>query len=78
MKSKLVGIWNFYRDGFRSMTVGRTLWLIILIKLFILFFVLKICFFPNFLATHSKNDDKGSYVSNELIQRALPTHSTHP
>ena len=37
----LVRIWTFYRDGFREMTLGRTLWAIILIKLFIMFFILK-------------------------------------
>ena len=37
---------RFYVEGFREMTVGRTLWAIILIKLFILFAVLKVFFFP--------------------------------
>ena len=30
-------IFLFYYEGFRGMTVGRTLWAIILIKLFIIF-----------------------------------------
>ncbi len=38
-------IYSFYRDGFRSMTVGRTLWLIIGIKLFIMFGILRIFVF---------------------------------
>lgn len=38
---------RFYVEGFREMTVGRTLWAIILIKLFILFAVLKVFFFPD-------------------------------
>ena len=33
-------IFDFYVEGFRSMTVGKTLWLIILIKLFIMFAIL--------------------------------------
>lgn len=37
--SLLTRIWIFYRDGFREMTLGRTLWAIILIKLFIMFFI---------------------------------------
>lgn len=41
---------RFYVEGFREMTVGRTLWAIILIKLFILFAVLKVFFFPDLLA----------------------------
>ena len=48
----LVRIWTFYRDGFREMTLGRTLWAIILIKLFIMFFILKLFFFPSFLIYH--------------------------
>ena len=28
---------RFYTDGFRQMTWGRTLWLLILLKLFIIF-----------------------------------------
>lgn len=44
MKNTLLNIWNFYLEGFRSMTLGRTLWLIILVKLFIMFFILKIIF----------------------------------
>ena len=27
-------IWDLYYSGFRSMTVGKTLWMVILIKLF--------------------------------------------
>ena len=32
MKNTLLTIWNFYLEGFRSMTLGRTLWVIILLK----------------------------------------------
>ncbi len=70
MKNPLPTIWNFYLEGFRSMTLGRTLWLIILIKLFIMFFILKIFFFPNFLNSLPEGTDKGEYVSNELLRRA--------
>ncbi len=38
-----------YRDGFRNMTVGRYLWAIIIVKLLIMFLVLKLFFFPNIL-----------------------------
>ena len=40
-------ILRFYIDGFREMKLGRTLWLIILAKLFIMFAVLKVFFFPD-------------------------------
>ena len=68
-------IWRFYLDGFRSMTLGRTLWLIILLKLFVMFFILKIFFFPNFLRNQPTDADKSQFVGNELIQRALPANN---
>ena len=49
MKNTIQKIWRFYVDGFRGMTLGKTLWLIILVKLFIMFFILRIFFFPNYL-----------------------------
>lgn len=36
---------NFYLEGFRKMTWGRQLWAIILIKLFVLFVILRLFFF---------------------------------
>lgn len=58
----------FYYEGFRSMTVGRTLWTVILIKLAIMFLILKIFFFP---ATLRGMDDsqKADFVTRELISR---------
>ena len=67
----LVRIWTFYRDGFRVMTLGRTLWAIILIKLFIMFFILKLFFFPSFLKEKTPQE-KQQYVGEELIKRANP------
>ena len=51
MKNTVLKIWRFYVDGFRGMTLGRTLWFIILVKLFIMFFILRLFFFPNYLNT---------------------------
>ncbi|MBK6963000.1 MAG: DUF4492 domain-containing protein [Bacteroidales bacterium] len=60
-------IFYFYYDGFKSMTIGRTLWAIIFIKLFIMFAILKIFFFPNFLKTNFKSDeDRSDYVIEQL------------
>ncbi len=69
--SLLTHIWLFYRDGFREMTLGRTLWAIILIKLFIMFFILKLFFFPSFLSGKT-TEEKQQYVGEELIERANP------
>ena len=68
--SFLYKVFHLYYDGFRSMTLGKTLWFIILIKLFIIFVVLKLFFFPNFLKTHANGDESG-YVAKELVDRAV-------
>ncbi|MDR1342038.1 MAG: DUF4492 domain-containing protein [Prevotellaceae bacterium] len=65
-----VRILRFYGEGFRSMTIGKTLWTIILIKLFIMFAILKVFFFPNFLGKLDSDTDRQDYVSGELVDRA--------
>ncbi len=65
----LVRIAKFYLEGFRSMTLGRTLWCIILLKLFIMFAVLKTFFFPSYLQGSAQ--EKGQTVSAELTNRVL-------
>ena len=62
-------VFDLYYDGFRNMTLGKTLWAIILIKLFIIFVILKIFFFPNFLKQHADGDEAG-FVATELTERA--------
>ena len=68
----VTNIWRFYRDGFRAMTWGRVLWAIILLKLFILFVVLRLFFFPDFLHEASDGQGEEEYVSRELIERMAP------
>lgn len=63
-------VFSFYRDGFRSMTVGKTLWTLILIKLFIMFAVLKVFFFPSQLSKFDTDQQKQEHIVNELIDRA--------
>ena len=61
---------NFYLNGFREMTIGKTLWAIILIKLFIFFVVIKLLFFPNLLAkNYDKDEDRAAHVRNNLTSR---------
>lgn len=63
-------VWDLYYDGFRSMTVGKTLWLIILVKLFIFFVVMKLLFFPNVLKRDFATDEeRAEHVRGELINR---------
>lgn len=61
-------VFRFYADGFRSMTLGKVLWTVILIKLFVIFFVLKLFFFPDILEQKAAGD-KASYVARELTSR---------
>jgi len=59
----------FYYEGFNSMKVGKRLWLLIAIKLFILFIIIKWLFFPNVMQTHFQTDaERSSYILNQLTQ----------
>ena len=58
-------IWRFYYEGFRSMTVGRVLWAVILIKLFIMFAILRVFFFqPTLTGT---DEEKAEQVRHNMI-----------
>ncbi len=60
-------IYRLYIDGFRSMTVGKTLWKIVIIKLIIMFGVLKLFFFPDFLGTKFTTDEqRADYVLEQI------------
>ena len=61
------GIYKFYRDGFRAMTLGRTLWCIILVKLVVIFGVLRLFFFTPHL--RGTAEEKSRAVSAQLIER---------
>lgn len=66
-KQRLKKIWLLYYEGFRDMKVGKSLWAIILIKLFIMFIILKIFFFPNFLKTNFNTDEeRSSHIIEQL------------
>jgi len=62
-------IFNFYLEGFRDMSPrGKKLWLIILIKLFIMFAILKVFFFPNILKDNFKTDcERIEHIERQLI-----------
>ena len=48
------------------MTLGRTLWAIILVKLFIIFVVLKLFFFPNYIKEHAREGHEADFVATQL------------
>ncbi|MFO7615323.1 MAG: DUF4492 domain-containing protein [Bacteroidales bacterium] len=63
-------VFFLYYEGFRSMTWGRKLWIIILIKLFIMFAILRVFFFQDFLGSRFSSDkEKSEYVIDELTNR---------
>lgn len=60
-------LFYFYYDGFRSMTVGKKLWLIIIIKLFVMFAIFRLFFFKDYLREHFDTDkERGEHVIREL------------
>ena len=40
-RNPIYRVYRFYADGFRAMTLGRTLWTVVLLKLLIMFGILK-------------------------------------
>ncbi len=71
---KLLQLW---KEGLRSMTWGKPLWILNIIKLLILFGVLKLFFFPNFLKKQADTKEgQQEYVRNELVHRAMEPEAT--
>lgn len=68
--SGLAAVRDLYVDGFRNMTIGRKLWLLIIIKLAIFFLVLKLFFFPDILATNYETDGERADAVRSAL--ALP------
>lgn len=67
MKKFLSNAVSLYVDGFRNMTVGRSLWLLIIIKCVILFGVLKLVFFPNVLEENYADDESRAGAVREAL-----------
>lgn len=68
----LSALWAFYAEGFRSMTTGRVLWTIILIKLFIIFVVLRVFFFQPAMAGMTEEE------KTHAVAGAVVAPSDHP
>lgn len=64
-------IYCFYVDGFRELSPwARTLWIIILVKLFVMFAVLRLFFFRDTLNNrYSTDEERANHVIEELIDR---------
>ncbi len=62
-------IFYFYYHGFCDMTIGKKLWAIIIIKLFIIFVILKLFFFHDFLNSKLHTDkERANYVIDRLTR----------
>ncbi len=76
IKGALSSFWRvfeFYKQGFSAMRLGKTLWGLIFIKLFVIFVLLKIFVFDeNLNSTFAKDADKSEFVLRNLIN---PTNS---
>ena len=60
---------DLYYDGFRHMTLGRTLWAIIIVKLVIIFAILKVFFFPDYIGEHAEKGGEAEFVATEMAGR---------
>ena len=63
---------RFYADGFRNMRWGKTLWIVtgivILVKLFIIFAILKVFFFPNHISENAEKGHEAEFVADEILK----------
>lgn len=60
---------SFYWHGFRSMKTGRTLWLIIIIKIVIIFGFLKLVFYPDLLHSRFETDaERSGHVLDNITE----------
>ncbi|MEZ4999780.1 MAG: DUF4492 domain-containing protein [Bacteroidales bacterium] len=68
---KVGRIVRFYMEGFRNMpSWGRRVWLIIILKLFIMFAILKIFFFPDiFKRDFNSDSERSRFMLEELTNK---------
>lgn len=65
---KFSAIWHLYRDGFREMTWGKPLWGLIILKVIILFAVLRVFFFRPAMSGMT-DDQKSEQVGSHLVRK---------
>jgi len=69
IKNYLKNIASLYIDGFKNMKMGKKLWLLIIIKLIIMFGILKVFIFNETLNTKFQTDEeKSEFVIRNLIK----------
>ena len=60
-------IFRFYVEGSRNMKLGKLLWLVILVKLFIIFAVLKLFFFHDYIGENAEEGEETEFVATEIL-----------
>lgn len=66
---KLKNIYLLYKEGFQNLTIGRTLWKLILIKLVVILLFLNIVVYDKSIKSEYKNDsEKIEFVLKNLIK----------
>jgi uncharacterized membrane protein len=65
-------VYDLYYDGFQHMTLGKTLWAVIIVKLIVIFLILKIFFFPNYIKEHATDGQEPEFVASEVLERTAP------
>ena len=69
IKKYLKNISSLYIDGFRNMKLGKSLWLVIAIKLLIMFGILKVFIFYESLNSKFESDEaKADFVISNLTK----------
>ncbi len=66
MKSVWHRVYSMYAEGFRSMTVGRSLWIVIAIKLAVMFLVIKLFFMPDAMSDCTTDAERAQAVRTSL------------
>lgn len=61
---------NFYKEGFANMKLGKTLWIVVLVKLAVIFLVIKMFFMPDILNELTSKGNEADYVSTQITDRA--------
>ena len=51
------------------MTIGKTLWAVIIVKLIVIFVIVKWLFFPNYIDEHAEDGQEAEYVAKEMLDR---------
>ncbi len=69
-RSLIYRVFRFYVDGFRNLpSWGRSVWIIILIKLFVMFVILKLFLMPDFLnRKFDTKEERGKYILEQLTE----------